>query len=126
MAKKIFTYRGKTIEELKAMPLKELAELLPSRQRRKLKRGLSDAEKSFIEKISRKDNVKTHLRKMIVLPGMIGKTVRIHSGKEYQAVTLQEETIGYYLGELALTRRRVAHTSPGVGATKSSSNVSVK
>ncbi len=126
MAKKIFTYRGKTLEELKALSIKDLSELLPSRQRRKLKRGLSDVEKKFIEDMKVGDNVKTHLRDMIVLPSMVGKTIKIHTGKEFQSVIIQEESIGCYLGELALSRRKVQHSSPGVGSTKSSSNVSVK
>lgn len=126
MAKKTFTYRGKTLEELQAMSQKEFAELLPSKQRRKLKRGLTDEEKKFLEKITTKDNVKTHLRDMIILPAMIGKTVRIHTGKEFQTITLQEEMLGHILGELALSRKKVGHSSPGVGATKSSGNVSVR
>ena len=124
MAKKIFMYRGKTLEELKTLSMKEIAELFPSRQRRKIKRGLSDNEKAFLTKLEQKDNLKTHLREMIVFPKMVGKTVRIHTGKEYVAITLQDEMIGYYLGELALTRKRVAHTGPGVGATRSSSGAS--
>lgn len=126
MAKKIFTYRGKTLEELQALPIKELAELLPSRARRKLKRGLSDNEKKLVEDVKKKNNVKTHLREMIVLPSMVGKTIKIHSGKEYQAILIQEESIGLYLGELALTRRRILHSAPGVGATKSSAGASVR
>jgi len=118
MAKKIFTYRGKTLEELQELSIKDLSELLPSRQRRKIKRGFSDGEKSFIEKIAKKNNVKTHLRNMIILPQMVGKTILIHTGKEFQAVTIQEESIGSYFGELALSRKKTGHSSPGVGATK--------
>lgn len=121
MAKKIFTYRGKTLEELKALSLKDLADLFPSRQRRKIKRGLSDGEKKLLEKLKRKDNVKTHLRSMIVFPEMVGKTLRVHSGKEYLPISISEEMIGYYVGELVMTRKRVGHTGPGVGATRSSS-----
>jgi len=33
---------------------------------------------------------------------------------------------GHVLGELSLTRRRVAHSAPGVGATRSSASVSVR
>lgn len=120
MAKKEFNYRGKTLEELQLMSLSELAELLPSRQRRKIKRGFSDEEKKFIDKIKKKNNVKTHLRSMIVLPHMIGKTVKIHTGKDFVPITLQEETLGLYLGELALTRKRITHNAPGVGATAAS------
>ena len=38
MARKIFTYRGKTIEELKTLTVNEFALLAPSRTRRSLKR----------------------------------------------------------------------------------------
>jgi small subunit ribosomal protein S19 len=120
MAKKTFTYRGKTIEELNRLSLNELADILPSRQRRKIKRGFSDAEKKLVEKLKKKDTVKTQLRDMIILPSMIGKTVKIHSGNAYIPILIQEETIGSYLGELALSRKKVSHNSPGVGSTKPS------
>ncbi|MCC7575060.1 30S ribosomal protein S19 [Candidatus Woesearchaeota archaeon] len=121
MAKKIFTYRGKTLEELQKLSINEIAEIFPSKQRRKIKRGLSDNEKGLLQKLKTKNGVKTHLRDMIVLPEMIGKTIKIHTGKEFIPIIIQEEMIGYYLGELAQTRKRVAHTGPGVGATRSSS-----
>lgn len=121
MAKKIFTYRGKTIDELKALSMNEFANLLPSRQRRKIKRGLSDNEKKLLAKCNVKDNIKTHLRSMIVFPQMVGKTFRIHSGKEFIPILIQQEMVGYYFGELVSTRKRVAHSGPGVGATRSSS-----
>jgi len=121
MAKKVFTYRGKELDELKALSINKFAELLPSRQRRKIKRGFSKEEKDFIEKTKTKNNVKTHLRDMIIFPHMIGKTIKIHNGKEFQAIIIQEETIGCYLGELALTRKRTGHSSPGVGSSKGSS-----
>lgn len=120
MAKKEFTYRGKKLEELQAMSLKELSVLMPARQRRKLRRGLSEEEKHFIEKLDKKGTVKTHLRDMIILPNMVGKTIMIHTGKEYPAIIIQPEAIGHYLGELSLSRKRVGHSSPGVGATNSS------
>ncbi|MCF7871811.1 30S ribosomal protein S19 [Candidatus Woesearchaeota archaeon] len=126
MAKKQFTYKGKTLEELQELSQKEVAELLPSRQRRKLKRGLSDEEKALLIKLNKKSTIKTHLRNMIILPEMVGKTIQIHTGKEFQAIIIQQEMIGHYLGELALSRKKVGHSSPGVGATKSSGNVSVR
>ncbi len=125
MAKE-FKYRGRTLEELKSMSLTEFSELLPSQQRRKIRRGFSDDEKNFIEKVRNKDNVKTHLRMMIILPEMIGKTVRIHNGKEFQPIMLQADMVGHYLGEFALSRKRSAHNAPGVGATRSSSAITVR
>jgi len=126
MAKKLFSYRGKTLEDLQAMPLKELAEMLPSRQRRSIKRGFSDDKKRIIAKLSKLSSIETHVRDMIVLPQFVGKTIKIHDGKTFQPIIIQEEMIGLFFGELAMTRRKVQHNAPGVGATKSSSNVSVK
>jgi len=127
MAKKIFTYRGKTIEDLKKLSLKEFMDLIPSRQRRSLKRGFTDAQKSLLKRIKAGDNnIKTHCRNMIILPEMIGKTILIFQGKTYQAITLEDEMIGHLLGEFALTRKNVSHSAPGIGATKSSSSLSVK
>lgn len=126
MAKKIFKYRGKTEEELKDMGLNEFAELLPSRSRRLIKRGFTEAQKIFIEKIKESKDVKTHCRSMIILPFMLGKTVRIYNGKQFIPLMITGEMLGHYLGEFALTRPRVLHNSPGVGATKSSSAVSVR
>jgi len=127
MAKKEFTFRGKTIEELKKLSLNELGELLPSRQRRTLKRGLTDQQKILLKKISKKENgIETHCRDAIILPEMIGITIKIHSGKEFVPVMIIDEMIGHYLGEFVLTRKKIAHSSPGIGATRSSAALSVK
>lgn len=126
MAKKIFKYRGKTMDELKALSLDQLADLLPSRQRRSLKKGFSHDKQKLLKDLAKKDNKKTHARDLIVIPDMVGKTVRVHNGKEFIPVMIQEEMIGHYLGEFAFTRKRSTHSSPGVGATRSSSNLSVK
>ena len=128
MAKKEFTYRGKRLEELQAMSLKEFADLLPARQRRTIKRGFTEEQKRFLKKLeSKRDKpVKTHCRDMIVLPNMVGKTIRVHKGNEFIAIIIQPEMIGHYLGEFALTRKRVEHHAPGIGATRSSASISVR
>jgi small subunit ribosomal protein S19 len=127
MAKKEFKYRGKSIEELKSMTIKEVSELFPARSRRSLKNGLTEDQKIILKKIKNNDNnLKTHCRDMIILPEMIDAAIKIHNGKEFVTITIQPEMIGHFLGEFALTRKIVSHSSPGVGATKSSSNVSVK
>ena len=126
MIRKTFSFRGKKLEELQQLSRNEIAELLPSNERRKLSR-LTDEEKKLMEKIKNsKKPVKTHQRAMIILPFMVGKTIHIHNGKTFNPVTIIEEMIGHRLGEYSFTRNRVAHSSPGVGATRSSSNVSVK
>lgn len=127
MAKKEFSFRGKSLEELKGMSINEFMELIPSRQRRKIKRGFTDVEKTFLKKVNAgKNNIETHARDMVVLPQMVGMTIKIHQGKEFVSVIIQEEMIGHLLGEFAMTRKKVGHSSPGVGATKSSGAVSVK
>ena len=114
------------------MPLNELMVLLPSRARRSLKRGFTDAQKKLLLKIKKiktkpgRNIVKTHCRDIIVLPEMVGLVIGIHQGKEFLSVEIMPEMIGHYLGEFALTRKRVEHSAPGIGATKSSAALSVK
>ncbi|MEK6864545.1 MAG: 30S ribosomal protein S19 [Nanoarchaeota archaeon] len=132
MVKKEFTFRGKTLEELQKLSIEELAKLLTSRQRRTLTRGFTDAEKSLLEKIKKfkegkkKKPVKTHCRDMIILPMMIGMTIHIHSGKQFNPVLMEPEMIGHTLGEFTMNRKKVAHSAPGIGATRSSAGASVK
>ena len=126
MAKKIFTFKGKTIEEVKTLSLEEFAELIPSNERRKLKRGFTEQEKTLLKKLKQKDQVKTHCRDMLIIPEMIGKTILVYSGKTFEAVRVNEEMLGHRLGEFVLTRKRVSHGAAGIGATKSSSALSVR
>jgi len=48
---KEFTYRGFTFDELSKLPMDEFINLLKSRERRILKRGLLKKHKALIEKI---------------------------------------------------------------------------
>ncbi len=118
MVKK-FTYRGKSLEELKKMSLEELSLLFDSRARRKIKRGLTEAEKRFLKRLKNKTEVRTHCRDMIVIPDMVGKKIDIYNGKEFVPVEITPGMLGHRLGEFALTRKKVQHSSPGIGATKS-------
>ena len=127
MVKKEFTYRGKTLEDLKTLSLNEVGALLPARQRRSLKRGLTDQQTILLKKMRKHEsNIETHCRDAIILPEMVGKTIKVYSGKEFIPVTIIEEMIGHYLGEFILTRKKVAHSAPGIGATRSSAALSVK
>ncbi len=126
MVQKEFTYKGKTLEELQQMTLAEFSMLTKSDARRKIRR-MNDQDKKLSNKIERaKKPVKTHNRDMIILPKFVGKTIAIHSGKEYQQVLILPEMIGHWIGEYAMTRKKVGHNAPGVGATRSSSSMSVK
>ncbi|MBT4174926.1 30S ribosomal protein S19 [archaeon] len=132
MAKKEFTYRGKNLEELQKMDFTEFAKLSPSRQRRSITRGFNDMQKRLLLKIGKakkgeyKKPIRTHCRNMIVLPLMVDMNIHIHNGKSFVNILIQPEMIGHYLGEFALTRQRLAHSAPGIGATKSSAAASVK
>ncbi|MBI2579189.1 MAG: 30S ribosomal protein S19 [Candidatus Aenigmarchaeota archaeon] len=129
MAKK-FTYHGLELEQLENMPLEEFAKLLPARHRRSLKRGLSRKQKMLLEKIRRfrgKDKlIRTHARDMVILPEMVGAKLGVHKGNEFVTVSITEQMVGHYLGEFALTRKRVQHSAPGLGATRSSKFVPLK
>ncbi len=131
MVKKIFKYRGHTLEEVQDMPLDEFAQLLPARQRRTIQRQMPTQHKKLLQKIKKLKTganirIKTHCRDMFILPEMVGITIEVHSGKEFQRVDITPEMMGHYLGEFALTRKRVTHGSPGMGATRSSLYIPLK
>jgi small subunit ribosomal protein S19 len=128
-AKKEFTYRGKTLAELQAMPLVDVLPLLPSRTRRLYTRGVKAEEKRFMEKVEAAkpgEVVRTHYRHMGILPRFVGKIIQVHNGKEFLNVTVQPEMIGHRLGEFAITTKACIHTGVGVGATRSSKHVPLK
>ncbi len=124
--KEEFTYRGLKVEELNKLNMDELMALLPARQRRRLKRGLTKDHRRLLTRVKDRDVVRTHLRDMIVLPEMVGKTIEIYNGKTFNRVEIMPEMVGHYLGEYSLTRSRVSHGSAGVGATRSSKFVPLK
>ena len=114
------------------MPLEEFIKLLPARKQRSLSRGFTDEQKKLLKRVDNvllgksKKPIKTHCRDMIVLPKMVDLTIQVHAGNKYVPVLMIPQMLGKYLGEFALTRSRVAHSAPGVGATRSSAAASVK
>ncbi len=129
---RIFNFRGKTLEELQKLDLKDFIKLLPARQRRSFKRGFNDQQKKLLLKVDKflsgqyKKPIKTHCRDMVVLPKMVSLTIHVHVGNKFVPIMIQQESVGMYLGELTMTRSKVEHSAPGIGATKSSSAISVK
>lgn len=122
-----FTYRGKSLDDLRKLSLEEFAKLVPARQRRTILRGFSEDHKKLLQKVRIKDpNIRTHLRDMIVLPEMVGMKISIHSGKEFTPVEISPEMMGHYFGEFVLTRKKVAHGAAGIGATRSSKFIPLK
>ena len=122
-----FTYRGFTIGELLQMAPSEQVKIMPARVRRKFQRGLTRDEEDLLSRVRANDpKIRTHLRSMVVMPEMVGKSIEIHNGKDFQKVDLQPEAVYHYLGEFALTRHKVAHGAAGIGATRSSKYVPLK
>jgi small subunit ribosomal protein S19 len=127
MARKEFMYYGRNLVDLQKLTLGEFAKITNSRARRSLKKGLTEAQKKLLKRIERDSkNIETHCRNMVILPIMVGKTIKVHDGKSFVPLTIEREMLGHYLGEFALTRKKVQHSAPGIGATKSSASISVK
>ena len=124
---RVFKYKGKTLEELQKMTLEEFSKIAPARERRSLLRGFSEKQKKFLEKLRiAKKPVRTHCRDMVVIPEMVGKKIMVHNGKEWVSFEIKPEMLTHRLGEFALSRKRVQHSAPGVGATKSSKFLPLK
>ncbi len=143
---KVFEYRGVAMAELEKMPIDKLRGLLGARQRRSLKRGVTDGKRKVIARMraaraaaaqggdggqgataaAPPPRIRTHLRDLIILPFMVGTTVHVYNGKEFKEVEIKAEMIGHYVGEYSLSGRRVSHGAPGVGASRSSLYVPLK
>ena len=127
--KREFSYRGRSLEELKAMDLPKLAAVLNARARRSIRRGFNVETTQFFERMRStpaEKVVRTHCRDALILPEHVGRRVAIHTGKEFKEVEVRPEMIGHYFGEFALTRRFEKHSGPGVGATRSSKFMPLK
>lgn len=141
---KEFEYRGVALADLEKMPIDKLRGLLGARQRRSLKRGVTDGKRKVIARMraaraasaaaggprdgdgGAPPRIRTHLRDLIVLPFMVGTTVHVYNGKEFKEIEVKPEMIGHYIGEYSLSGRRVSHGAPGVGASRSSLYVPLK
>lgn len=121
LKRKEFTYRGKTLDELKKLDVREFAKYLRSRQRRSVLRQFQKIEE-FVSRSKAKENkkksVRTHQRDIVVVPGMVGMRINVYNGQKFIAVDIVGEMLGHKLGEFALTRARIKHGKAGVGATK--------
>ena len=122
-------YRGKNIEELRKLDVREFSKFLKSRQRRFVMKNFNVIE-NFIKisekKIKEGKAIRTHSREIVIVPAFVDWTIYVYNGKEFVPVKISIEMLGHRLGEFAITRRGVKHGAAGVGATKSSSALSVK
>lgn len=129
MTIKEFSYRGKTLDELKKMDTREFAKYLGADSRRTVLRHFDIIEK-FIKKCRQRQAenkpIRTHQRNLVIVPNMVGFGVQIHNGKDYVSIKIIPEMLGHRLGEFSATRKKVEHGAAGIGATRSSAALSVK
>jgi len=121
MEKKEFEYRGRTIEELKNLEVREFAKYLKSKQRRTVLRNFQEIEKFIArakEKQTKGKNIKTHKRDILIVPALIGMKIQVYNGNSFIPIEITAEMLGHKLGEFSTTRKRTQHGSAGVGATK--------
>lgn len=119
--KKEFTYKGKTIDELKKLDVREFSKYLKSRARRSVLRQFQEIEK-FVsrskKKLSKEKPIRTHQRDIVVVPDMVGMKIQVYNGHVFVPVQIIGEMLGHRLGEFAPSRGKVSHGTAGVGATK--------
>jgi small subunit ribosomal protein S19 len=109
-------FRGKNVEELKAVDTREFAKLVKSRARRTILRNY-DVIEAFVRKVEQQSAKgkmpKTHDRSIVIVPRMLGKRIGVYNGKEFVKVDITYEMLGHRLGEFSMTRRIAKHTSLG-------------
>lgn len=129
LRKKEFSYRGKSLEELKQMDIREFAKLLKSNEKRTALRQHDEIQKFVLKcnkNLQKKKPIRTHLRYLIVVPQMIGLKIHVYNGNTFVPILIDNEMLGHRLGEFSVTRNKVKHGAAGVGATRSSASQSVK
>ncbi|NAZ26416.1 MAG: 30S ribosomal protein S19 [Nanoarchaeota archaeon] len=132
-----FMIRGYTLDQLKNMSIEEFAKkVADSRIRRtllrRLKIGFPPEWENFYRKCylqlqgKYKKTIKTHAREIIILPSIVGAKVGVYNGKEFVEFEIKPEMIGRRLGEFVYTTKKVQHSAPGIGASKSSKFMKAK
>ncbi len=135
LKKKIYYFKGKTLDELTALSDEEVLKLVGARARRSLKRGLTKPQKDLMQKITKsfelikqgkeQVKIKTHSRDMVIVPKMVGLKIDVYNGKVFESVIIKQEMIGHLIGEFVLTRKKVNHAGGGSGG-KGKGSVSLK
>ena len=127
--KKQSVFRGKTIEELQKIDVREFGKYIKSNERRTILRNFQQIE-DFVnrakKKIEKKKVIKTHQRDLVIVPEMVGMKIQVYHGNGFSPVEITFEMLGHRLGEFSMTRKKVAHSKAGVGSTKGSKSLSKK
>lgn len=71
-------------------------------------------EPKLLKKIAKAKNgqlseIKTWARASMIIPEMVGLTIKVHNGRTHMPVFIQESMVGHKLGEFAPTRTFKAH-----------------
>ena len=71
-------------------------------------------KESLLKKVQRAkrgelDDIITWSRASMVIPDMVGLTIRVHNGKQHMPVSIVENMVGHKLGEFAPTRTFRGH-----------------
>ena len=129
LGKKVFKFKGKTVEELKTLDVREFAKLLRSRPRRTVLRNFQEHENfvaRILDKAQKNKQIRTHKRDLVIVPEMVGLRIHVYKGNAYTPIDVAGEMLGHKLGEFAPTRSRAGHSGGGTGSTKGSKAKSVR
>ena len=128
-------WKGIDEDAIEGVSVEDFLKKATSRERRTMKRAMANKNKKLkalidkvreIKKENPKKQVRTHLRYAVILPEWVGLTFGVHNGKEFKKVDITVKKVGKRLGDFAHTTGRVAHSGPGVGATRGSKFVPLK
>jgi small subunit ribosomal protein S19 len=129
LTKKENTFRGKTLEELKKLDIREFSKYLTSRQKRSVLRQFHEIDafvNSARKKMEKNRPIRTHRREIVIVPEMVGMRIHIYNGRQFNPIDLKWNMLGHKFGEFSPTRARIKHGKTGVGATKGSKSKSKK
>ncbi|MCX8200468.1 MAG: ribosomal protein S19 family protein [Candidatus Micrarchaeota archaeon] len=128
------TVYGMDVDKFAAISADEFVSKYANARARRAYKHISDnpAYKKLMARIKKMREsksskvIKTHVREAVILPEWIGMKIGVHNGKEFVAVEILPTMVGRRLGDFSHTTKRVAHSGPGVGATRGSKFVPLK
>ena len=62
-----------------------------------------------MNKVGKKDTIKTWSRSSTILPIMIGFTIAVYNGKQHVPIFISDQLVGHKLGEFVSTRSFKTH-----------------
>jgi small subunit ribosomal protein S19 len=62
-----------------------------------------------MNKLGKKDTIKTWSRSSTILPSMVGFTIAVYNGKQHVPIFISDQLVGHKLGEFVSTRNFKSH-----------------